>query len=133
MSKGLIPHNKVKQFMLAGKALIVIHSKTTNSNFQYHIKQKKAGTYYIYFGVFRLYIGYITKGECSLKYGTNDSEAVRKGIEVFEWVWKRIDRLPPNVEIYHWGTCGACGRPLTDPISITHGIGPECRKKLGYE
>lgn len=30
------------------------------------------------------------------------------------------------------GTCGACGRTLTDAVSRAIGIGPVCREKLGY-
>lgn len=28
--------------------------------------------------------------------------------------------------------CAVCGRPLVDSISVETGIGPECRKKYGY-
>ena len=31
-----------------------------------------------------------------------------------------------NLEVYHEGTCCRCGRSLTDPQSITTGIGPVC-------
>lgn len=31
------------------------------------------------------------------------------------------------------GTCGYCGRTLTDPISRQFGIGPVCRKTLGLK
>lgn len=24
--------------------------------------------------------------------------------------------------------CGRCGRPLTDPVSVARGIGPDCRR-----
>lgn len=29
-------------------------------------------------------------------------------------------------------TCICCGRPLVDAVSVTYGIGPECRKKHGF-
>lgn len=29
--------------------------------------------------------------------------------------------------------CAACGRPLVDAKSVEMGIGPDCRKRLGYE
>lgn len=31
-----------------------------------------------------------------------------------------------HVEFWHVGSCGRCGRPLTDPESITRGLGPKC-------
>ena len=30
------------------------------------------------------------------------------------------------------GTCGCCGRALEDEVSVANGIGPTCRKKLGW-
>jgi hypothetical protein len=35
-----------------------------------------------------------------------------------------------DVEVWHDGTCGRCGRDLTDPLSVTRGIGPECWEKM---
>jgi hypothetical protein len=37
------------------------------------------------------------------------------------------------VSIYHNGACGACGRKLTDPVSIATGLGPECTKRIGAD
>lgn len=36
-----------------------------------------------------------------------------------------------TVEVYHDGSCGRCGRDLTDPLSVSRGIGPECWEKMG--
>jgi hypothetical protein len=35
------------------------------------------------------------------------------------------------VEVWHDGTCARCGRDLTDPLSVSRGIGPECWAKMG--
>lgn len=40
--------------------------------------------------------------------------------------------IPDSYEIAHAGKCGRCGRTLTDPASIEHGIGPECRSIMGF-
>lgn len=32
--------------------------------------------------------------------------------------------------VHHEGRCCKCARLLTDPVSVTLGIGPECRKRL---
>jgi hypothetical protein len=32
----------------------------------------------------------------------------------------------------HYSCCGSCGAELTDPISRTLQLGPECRKKFGF-
>jgi hypothetical protein len=36
-----------------------------------------------------------------------------------------------NLEVWHEGKCGKCGRKLTVPESIERGIGPECYSRLG--
>ncbi len=35
-----------------------------------------------------------------------------------------------KVEFWHSGTCGRCGRELTDPESIETGLGPVCAGKV---
>jgi len=37
-----------------------------------------------------------------------------------------------SVEVWHDSTCGRCGRDLTDPDSISRGIGPDCWEKMGF-
>lgn len=37
---------------------------------------------------------------------------------------------PPTLTVYHEGQCGACGRKLTVPESITRGIGPVCASRI---
>lgn len=34
--------------------------------------------------------------------------------------------IEKGFELHHEGRCGKCGRPLTNPLSIKRGIGPEC-------
>ena len=36
-----------------------------------------------------------------------------------------------NIELYHVGKCGRCGRKLTTPESLLLGLGPECSAKCG--
>jgi hypothetical protein len=40
------------------------------------------------------------------------------------------DVLSKQLEIWHEGRCGRCGRKLTVPESIAAGIGPECAGRL---
>jgi hypothetical protein len=37
--------------------------------------------------------------------------------------------MPAELEVWHQGSCGKCGRPLTVPESIASGIGPVCASK----
>jgi hypothetical protein len=52
----------------------------------------------------------------------------------FMWVLAMLDagHMNEDVEIWHAGKCGMCGRKLTVPSSIEAGIGPECASKGGF-
>ena len=52
--------------------------------------------------------------------------------KAFDWVWKTLSngKLPSNLELWHEGRCGRCGRKLTVPESIESGFGPECRNHI---
>lgn len=39
--------------------------------------------------------------------------------------------LPKRLEVWHAGRCGRCSRRLTDPASVTRGLGPKCASRLG--
>lgn len=51
-----------------------------------------------------------------------------KYAQAFEWFLNHLESK--QVEFYHLGKCGRCGRALTDPNSIKLGIGPECANKM---
>ncbi len=40
--------------------------------------------------------------------------------------------MPEQLEVWHEGCCGKCGRKLTDAESIARGIGPECYGKMSW-
>jgi Family of unknown function (DUF6011) len=40
--------------------------------------------------------------------------------------------LPDGYKIRHAGKCGRCNRELTDPTSISRGIGPDCWEIMGF-
>lgn len=49
--------------------------------------------------------------------------------KVAAWALKLIfagTEFPAGYDVQHIGKCGACGRPLTDPVSIATGLGPIC-------
>jgi hypothetical protein len=57
--------------------------------------------------------------------------------KALEWVLVQANLLegtgkdmPEQLEFWHEGACGRCGRTLTDPTSIARGIGPECANKV---
>ena len=48
----------------------------------------------------------------------------------FKWALstfaKDANTMPSQLEVWHTGHCGRCGRALTVPESVASGIGPEC-------
>ena len=62
---------------------------------------------------------------------TGKSDNSPKHFMAFDWFWKRItnqQKVPDSMEFYHHGHCRVCGRELTDPESLSSGIGPICAK-----
>lgn len=55
----------------------------------------------------------------------------KRGVQVIEWIAEdpKEAMLQYGREI---GKCGHCGRRLTDTESRAYGIGPKCRKKMGW-
>jgi hypothetical protein len=57
-------------------------------------------------------------------------------MRAFLWFYRYLNessnrsQLPMDVEFWHEGRCGRCGRLLTVPESIARGIGPECAGRL---
>ena len=49
-------------------------------------------------------------------------------VKCISWLMKHLRSRPhlDKIEFWHEGKCGMCGRKLTVPASIEHGIGPVC-------
>jgi hypothetical protein len=133
-------------FMLAGNATFTIRSLATGTRFTYKVRKAdpEPGRPQVWFvnllngpdnGNDFAYLGMLQEvpGSCVFK-RTRGSRVTEQApsYRAFVWLWERLwdRRLPANVEVWHEGTCGRCGRKLTVPESIAAGIGPECAGKL---
>jgi hypothetical protein len=139
----------IKKFMLAGKAIFTLESKRTGKWFTYQIKKK------IFKNVINgvdvehtLYFVSVLTGpenESSYTYlGTISPEFFLKTTKKskisstatsfhalnFFTTYLRYQQLHKEVNFYHEGRCGKCGKPLTTPTSVELGLGPICR---GYD
>lgn len=50
-------------------------------------------------------------------------------VKAFVWFLEHVQNsniIHKDLEFWHEGKCGKCGRPLTVPSSIAKGIGPSC-------
>ena len=125
----------IREFMLGGKAEFTVLNTVNNVSYKYHLKANKEYTMWFVHvriaGSFK-YAGFIKKGDTEGTYvyyrgkkGTMD--ASNTAIKGLLWVLHRADVIPHDkVKIYHHGRCSACGKPLTDELSIQRGMGPVC-------
>jgi hypothetical protein len=126
-------------FMLAGNAHVTFQSRRTGTRFTYRIRAAEARQgdtrtpphfvavltgpdHYEYLGCIfdrRMY----AHGRKS-RIASDAPSAV-----AFSWVWKHLSggEMHPELGVWHEGRCGRCARRLTDPTSISLGMGPTCR------
>ena len=130
-------------FILAGNATFTVRSTKTGTRYTFKVVKAdpqpgKPETWFVKFlsgsdneNDFT-YLGMIRDGH----YGV--TKASMKYVEstvnkAFTWLFGRLvgNLDVSQVEIWHEGRCGRCGRKLTVPESIDTGFGPECATKLG--
>ena len=132
----------VLRFVRAGKATITLRSKKTETRFTYRITQSEDGLAY--------FVGLLTGSDNESNYSylgrisrdifwlgrkvprAGDIGKDAPSAKAFDWTWRKLVRgeLPEQLEVWHEGRCGRCGRKLTVPSSIAAGFGPECQGKI---
>ena len=126
---------RMKEFILAGKAKITLRSEKTLIHHTYKIKKGAENVWFVSrLGAngHYLYLGTIFPEGFTATRKTCSYAKFHPGFAAFAWFWRWVgerEQMPPNVTVYHEGKCGMCGLPLTDPVSVKEGYGPECRKK----
>ena len=124
----------VLQYMFGGFATIGFHSIKTGKTIWFRIRESKRHK-----NVFFLYesyygspcLGRITDRQ-KITVMENLTDSQLKMVDNFLFVWDLLhhNKDNPNIEYYHKGLCGVCGRDLKDIESINRGIGPTCWKKI---
>lgn len=137
----------IREFVLAGNATFTLRSVRTGTRFTYRVRKTRADAPW--------FVSVLTGNDNEHAYtylGTihQRNEAYRHGVKsplaydapsakAFAWFWPHLEEcfrrqrgeLGPNLEVWHEGRCGRCGRKLTVPESIASGLGPECAKRRG--
>jgi len=130
----------VRNFVLAGNATFTLVSKRTGTRFTYRVATKVVDgptpteTRNLYF------VSVLTGPDNQNDYqflGTIfDRDQYRHGrrsritedavsARAWDWFWRMLrGGNLQEVEVWHEGRCGRCGRPLTVPESIAVGLGP---------
>jgi hypothetical protein len=144
------PH-AARAFLLGGHAVVTLVSRKTGTRFTYRVsrapekREKSEGIAY-FVSVLNgpentsdyAYIGLLV-----FDHGPQDEPKfcwTRKSrvtdlapsFKAFRWAMRAFffrDELFENLEVWHSGACGKCGRPLTVPESIASGLGPVCASK----
>lgn len=126
-----IEHSQAMKFIMGGHAEFTVHNTQTGNKLVVTVaKHKTASSVYLvwlqdgHMIIDKLFVGQAVR----YPYKVEPTEDMRK----FAWFFKQLNNgtLPEHIQIMHHGKCGACGRPLTDPLSIQLGIGPKCRANV---
>jgi hypothetical protein len=123
------------QFMLAGDAHVTFVSQRTGTRYTYRVaapRDPSAGVRFV--SVLTSpdtysYIGTIFVQQNRFAWTKKSAiSADAPSVKAFAWVWGHLStgQMPPELEVWHEGRCGKCGRRLTDPASIASGLGPIC-------
>lgn len=131
--------NPIK-FYKAGNATFTVRSKATGARYTFNVKRAKdrqGSPMSMYFVAVLsgpdntsnyTYMGIIDKHDRFILTRKSKVKEDAVSFKTFSWLhacWK-AQHMPANIEVYHEGKCGRCGRKLTVPESIESGFGPEC-------
>lgn len=132
--------NAALEFMLGGNARFTLRSKKTQTRYTYRVRAPKydlsGSKYFVSYLTGSdnendyAYIGKIEHNKFRLTKASKlllDSAPIKAITWTLEQLAKRT--MPDQLEMWHEGHCGRCGRTLTVPESIASGFGPECMKR----
>lgn len=141
---GIIKQEKALRFMLAGNSEFILHSTKTNDDFRFliTINDRKEVLYFVnmIIGSQKIYAGYIklntqtqefefSKGEKGNIQGNNIS------IRSLLFVLNKLNNknTVENLEVYHIGKCGCCGKELYEQEDIEIGLHSKCNINNGID
>lgn len=132
--RGVLVPGTRRSYITGGNATVTIMSGKTGTRFTYKVTASKpdAGQMPIFFvGLLSgpdnerdyRYIGIVTASGFRWTRKSTVTETA-PSFQAFAWLSRHWES--DQVEIWHEGRCGRCGRKLTVPDSIASGFGPEC-------
>ena len=125
------------RFLLAGNAHVTFQSKRTGTRFTYRVvgnSKSEGPSHFVHVLTGPdeyAYLGVIWDSRAYAHGRKSRIFSSAKSNVAFSWCWSRLSagKMPADLEIWHEGRCGKCGRRLTDPESISSGLGPVCAKR----
>lgn len=141
---------EVLAYMFAGNATFTFRSLRTGTRFTYNVKmadkknendvnEKPAFFVKVLSGPDNTsdytYIGMIHGATFGVTKASRHM-ANAPSVQTLTWALKtffaNVTEMPAQMEVWHTGRCGRCGRPLTVPESVASGIGPDCAAQMGH-
>lgn len=126
----------VISFVTAGNATLTLESGVTGVRYTYRVTKSEDGRCW-FVGLMQgndnekyNYIAYFRRDMILRSSSKARLPFTSTPVVAFDFFLKNLRHLPSNLNVYHSCKCGRCGRTLTTPDSILHGIGPECRKLI---
>jgi len=132
----------INRFLTAGKAILTLKSEATQKHYTYQVIASDTSER-IFVRVLTgpdnsydyMYIGYCYVHKAAngimigpMRFGAKgqpDHPASKA------WIWAAKNGFAhESLSVHHEGRCGACGRRLTTPESISLGLGPECATRV---
>jgi hypothetical protein len=144
MNAQLQDAQTAKFFILGGKAIFTLRSRTSGSHFTYKVseaaKRNPNDLPFYFVNVLTgpdntsnyCYLGYIKNGQFFHGGAKAKISKDAPSFIAFDWSFRSIvvGKIPTTLEIWHEGRCAKCGRKLTVPESIASGFGPECGERM---
>lgn len=141
------------KFILAGNAYFTLRSKVTGTRYTYRVSKADPQQGKCKYCLNdpcrcqpRYFVSLLTGPENTSDYSylgmivSNQFRLTRaskmtldsKPVHAFRWSLTALvaNEIPEQLEIWHEGRCGRCGRTLTVPESIALGLGPECAGRM---
>lgn len=122
----------IRSFILGGNSEFTIY-QIPNKKYKYNVRANETkNLWFVYMN--KKYQGFIKRGYERYNFYVGNKGNPNYDVNAINgllWVINRGDNLPKEVEVFHHGRCSVCGRKLTDIDSLSWGIGPTCRQRVG--
>ncbi|HXE07158.1 MAG TPA: DUF6011 domain-containing protein [Acidobacteriaceae bacterium] len=121
-------------FILAGNSTFTIVSTRTQTRFTYRVRKAEDKDLWFVKVLGNAdspgyhYIGMITDQRRFKLTRGSKLASTSTPVVGFTWLFQRLSLgiQPKDIEFWHAGRCGRCGRQLTTPESVAAGYGPDC-------
>ena len=130
------------RFIFGGKAVFTVVSTGTGKRYTFKVTRKPGVLADDFGGVYFAkvlkgsdnwsnyeYTGVVFGADLDKLVAGRNGKPGEPSHKALAWLLRNLDS--DQVEVWHEGKCGKCGRKLTVPESIETGFGPHCAAEMG--